>query len=75
MENTKVERYQVVAPIVYRLKTGYQWQELPAKQLFKSEASVGNVFWDTTYCTTTDTSEYGSILLWMEPFKILELNI
>lgn len=35
MDNTKVEVYQVVEAILYRLKTGCQWRQLPMKQFFK----------------------------------------
>lgn len=33
--NTKVACYQVVKAILYRLKTGCQWRELPMKQFFR----------------------------------------
>jgi len=33
-KNTKVKVYQVVTAILYRLKTGCQWRELPMKQFF-----------------------------------------
>lgn len=32
--NTKVKDYQVVQAILYRLKTGCQWRQLPMKQFF-----------------------------------------
>lgn len=35
MNNTKVKQYQVVAAILYRLKTGCQWRQLPMKQFFR----------------------------------------
>lgn len=34
-KNTKVELYQVIQAIFYRLKTGCQWRELPLKQFFR----------------------------------------
>ena len=33
--NTKVKIYQVVEAILYRLKTGCQWRQLPMKQFFR----------------------------------------
>lgn len=33
-KNTKVKAYQVIHAILYRLKTGCQWRELPMKQFF-----------------------------------------
>lgn len=35
MNNTKVKVYQVVEAILYRLKTGCQWRQLPMKQFFR----------------------------------------
>lgn len=34
MDNTKVKQYQVIEAILYRLKTGCQWRQLPMKQFF-----------------------------------------
>ena len=34
LNNTKVKDYQVVEAILYRLKTGCQWRQLPMKQFF-----------------------------------------
>ena len=34
LNNTKVKDYQVVQAILYRLKTGCQWRQLPMKQFF-----------------------------------------
>ena len=34
-QNTKVKCYQVVEAIIYRLKTGCQWRQLPMKQFFR----------------------------------------
>lgn len=33
-KNTKVELYQVIKVILYRLKTGCQWRELPMNCFF-----------------------------------------
>ena len=38
--NAKVECYQVVQAILYRLKTGCQWQELPMKQFFTKKYNL-----------------------------------
>jgi transposase len=35
LNNTKVKVYQVVETILYRLKTGCQWRQLPMKQFFR----------------------------------------
>lgn len=35
MNNTKVKSHQVVEAVLYRLKTGCQWRELPMKQFFR----------------------------------------
>ena len=42
--NTKVKAYQVVQAILYRLKTGCQWRELPMKQFFKTKYSWNSVY-------------------------------
>ena len=42
--NTKVKVYQVVQAILYRLKTGCQWRELPMKQFFKTKYSWNSVY-------------------------------
>lgn len=34
-KNTKVELYQVIQAILYRLKTGCQWRQLPMKEFFR----------------------------------------
>jgi len=36
MENIKVKKYQLVEALLYRLKMGCKWHELPIKQLFKT---------------------------------------
>jgi transposase len=35
LNNAKVKNYQVVQAILYRLKTGCQWRELPMKEFFR----------------------------------------
>ena len=44
MNNTKVQSYQVVQAILYRLKTGCQWRELPMKQFFRIKYSWQSVY-------------------------------
>lgn len=44
MNNTKVQSYQVVEAILYRLKTGCQWRQLPMKQFFR-----GKYRWQSVY--------------------------
>lgn len=44
MENTKVELYQVVQAILYRLKTGCQWRQLPMKQFFRVKYQWQSVY-------------------------------
>jgi len=36
-KNTKVNDYYVVMAILYRLKTGCQWSQLPMKQFFREK--------------------------------------
>ena len=45
MKNTKVELYQVIQAILYRLKTGCQWRELPMKQFFRVKYRWQSVFY------------------------------
>lgn len=35
LNNSKVKHYQVIQTILYRLKTGCQWRELPMKEFFR----------------------------------------
>lgn len=44
MGNTKVEDYQVVEAILYRLKTGCQWRYLPMKQFFRIKYKWQSVY-------------------------------
>jgi transposase len=44
-KNTKVKDYQVVMAILYRLKTGCQWRELPMKQFFNVSYSWQSVYY------------------------------
>ena len=44
MGNVKVKVYQVVEAILYRLKTGCQWRQLPIKQFFR-----GQYRWQSVY--------------------------
>jgi transposase len=45
MGNTKVNTYQVVEAILYRLKTGCQWRELPMKQFFRTAYKWNSVYY------------------------------
>ena len=45
LENTKVKDYQVVEAILYRLKTGCQWRELPMKQFFRTRYKWQSVYY------------------------------
>jgi transposase len=42
--NTKVKLYQVVKAILYRLKMGCQWQQIPLKQFFRTKYSWNSVY-------------------------------
>ena len=44
-KNTKVKDYQVVQAILYRLKTGCQWRELPMKQFFRTQYKWQSVYY------------------------------
>lgn len=43
-QNTKVKCYQVVEAIIYRLKTGCQWRQLPMKQFFRTKYKWPGVY-------------------------------
>lgn len=45
MNNTKVKLYQVVEAILYRLKTGCQWRQLPMKQFFRCSYKWESVYY------------------------------
>ncbi len=45
MNNTKVQSYQIVQAILFRLKTGCQWRELPMKQFFRGQYSWKSVYY------------------------------
>lgn len=64
-KNTKVKDYQVVIAILFRLKTGCQWRELPTKQFFRVKYS-----WQSVYYHFQKWSKDGS---WEKVWaKILE---
>lgn len=42
--NTKVKDYQVIMAILYRLKTGCQWRQLPMKQFFRVQYRWQSVY-------------------------------
>jgi len=43
--NTKVKVHQVVQAIIFRLKTGCQWRELPMKQFFNIKYNWNSVYY------------------------------
>ena len=43
--NTRVKDFQVVMAILYRLKTGCQWRELPIKEFFRERYSWQSVYY------------------------------
>ncbi|TLX73084.1 transposase [Labilibacter sediminis] len=53
-DNTKVKLHQVVKVIIYRLKTGCQWREIPIKQFFRVKYS-----WDSIYAQFHKPSNSG----------------
>jgi transposase len=61
--NTKVRDYQVVTAIIYRLKTGCQWRELPMKQFFR-----GKYCWESVYYHFQKWSKDGS---WEKVWEIV----
>ena len=62
-QNTKVKCYQVVEAILYRLKTGCQWRQLPMKQFFRIKYE-----WDSVYHHFQKWSKDGS---WKNIWRIL----
>jgi len=62
-QNTKVKCYQVVEAILYRLKTGCQWRQLPVKQFFRVRYN-----WPGVYHHFQKWSKDGS---WENIWKIL----
>ncbi|NQU53604.1 MAG: transposase [Bacteroidetes bacterium] len=44
MGNVKVKIHQVVEAILYRLKTGCQWRQLPMKQFFRGQCRWQSVY-------------------------------
>lgn len=60
--NTKVKKIEVLQAILYRLKTGCQWRELPMKQFFKQKYK-----WESVYYHYQKWSKDGSLeKLWIE---------
>jgi len=62
-QNTKVNCYQVVEAIIYRLKTGCQWRQLPMKQFFRVKYK-----WPAVYHHFQKWSKDGS---WENIWRIL----
>lgn len=63
LDNTKVKIYQVVEAIIYRLKTGCQWRQLPMKQFFRVKYN-----WQSVYHHFQKWSKDGS---WEMVWKII----
>ena len=63
MNNTKVQKYQVVEAILYRLKTGCQWRQLPMKQFFRVKYN-----WESVYYHFQKWCKDGS---WQRVWQIL----
>lgn len=63
----KVELWRVVRAILYRMKTGIQWRELPIKSLFGRHA----ISWKSVYYYFSKWSGDGSMyLLWANLLRI-----
>jgi transposase len=45
LDNTKVKQVQVIEAILFRLKTGCQWRELPMKQFFRNQYKWQSVYY------------------------------
>jgi len=70
-KNTKVKDYQVVSAILYRLKTGCQWRELPMKQFFRTKYS-----WQSVYYHFQKWSKDGSWeRVWINVLKKYKENL
>jgi len=64
-QNTKVKSHQVVEAIIYRLKTGCQWRQLPMKQFFRVKYN-----WQSVYHHFQKWSKDGSWeLIWKTILK------
>jgi transposase len=64
LNNTKVHIYQVVSAILYRLKTGCQWMELPMKQFFNTKYRWQSVYYHfQKWCKDGSWSKVWTILL------------
>jgi transposase len=58
LKNTKVKDYQVVQAILYRLKTGCQWRELPMKEFFRVRYRWQSVYYHFKKWSTDGSWEY-----------------
>ena len=64
MGNTKVKDYQVVMAILYRLKTGCQWRQLPMKQFFRVSYRWQSVYYHfQKWCKNGSWEKVWSIVL------------
>ncbi len=64
-QNTKVDQVRVIQAILYRLKTGCQWRELPIKQFFNRSYK-----WQSVYYHFQKWSKDGSLeVAWQSILK------
>lgn len=63
--NTKVKEYQVIQAILYRLKTGCQWRELPMKEFFRVSYKWQSVYYHHQKWCKNDSWK----LMWTELLK------
>lgn len=69
---TKIALYQIVEVIFYRLKTGYQWREVPIKQFIKD----GKMSWQNVYYYFNKWSKDGSWRqVWIEFLKANKFHL
>lgn len=62
--NTKVKLHQVIKAILYRLKTGCQWREIPMKQFFRIKYNWNSVYTHyRKWCKDGSWSKIWQILL------------
>lgn len=63
--NAKVDSYQLVEAIIYRLKTGCQWRELPMKQFFRVKYQWQSVYYHYQKWCKDDSIKH----LWTEVLR------
>ncbi len=73
--NTKVKAYQVVQTILYRLKTGCRWRELPMKQFFKTKYSWNSVYFHfQKWCKMAVGKNFGNCYLLVKFKSVSDLS-